>query len=281
MVCLFDNCTFCLENINTPPHLWDGLGRVHVWRNLTWSPALNRFTNKLSYYYARLENVYLRLYRSRVVYRNSIHKFTIGCNYVNYTMEQFKRGIERLNALTKWNWFNAKVTKLEAGINCKIYAKSFYSKFRNFDGKDFVEMRTPKGSKVYGSLLERTEYDFAIYDKRFQVLYQDGIRLKYNLLRIELKIKDMSCVRNLQDPIAIYTVNDLLNTSITKQIFQRIKSIIVKSTKKIERNFARFTNAELRTIASYENKEIFKQIKANSERSAEDLRRAYNKLMKV
>lgn len=282
MYCPFDNCRFILKKIKTPKRFWLGEGKPEVWRKLTWLPVYNNFTKKVAHYKIQNQNIYLKLYENHVVCNNSIHKFSIGCNFKNYTIEQFIKGIRKLNNLTNWNWFDADVIKLEAGINLRTEkAELFYSKFLTYKGKKYEELKPKNGFKVYGAICPFDEYDMIIYDKKFQLLHQERKYISYGLLRVELKIEDMSCIRNLNAPIKINQVKDMINPSIIKQIFQHIKSIIMSSIKKITRNFSKFSNAELRIIASFENKEIFKHIEAKCKRSADELRRKYHALMKA
>lgn len=138
-------------------------------------------------YELTFKNLYFSVKGDVLFIRNSLHKFCKGNNYSDFTHSELIESIRYIEYLTEISADNYLINKLEFGMNILPSFSPLQELESIGDFKGYCPAPMISRPTIYGKKFYLTQYALKLYDKKFQVYKMDGIKIKYELLRVEME----------------------------------------------------------------------------------------------
>ncbi len=134
---------------------------------LIFQPHYN-YTGKYVYHWASLENeLVIKIWKNgRMIIQNSLHKFFIGNNFTNFTRQEVKLAVEKIENILQLPATKFKIINLECAVNFTTELP-FHLMFNSFKMNPFDNMR--KDKTVFGKKCYLNDYTVKGYNKFLEV----------------------------------------------------------------------------------------------------------------
>lgn len=215
-------------------------GTSFEWLGAWFNPAYHKKgKGVVKWYEGEVRGLSVYVHPDKIRLNNSLHKFSKGNNYSDFSFSEMKKAIDELCSLTEVPAHNWRILKLEFGLNIhtRISAKEYLDCILSHKGREFEKMKD--NHIYYGKKCYKSEYAMKIYDKSFQVWLAEKIELDDNILRIE-----MCYNRKRKLPKGVETLADLQNEACIKALFSELKEAIDKIIYKERTDFTSSTFEE-------------------------------------
>lgn len=237
-------------------------------------PKYNR-QGKYSHHIGSYKRLSIKAYLNCIKIENSLHKFSKGNNYSQFTKSEIVSVIEELEEVFGIPSYLIKVKKLEVGINIET-SVSFYSLFNQYKSNKFESMR--HGKKVYGSKSFMTEFNIKGYNKKnqTQLMYRDYryLDLSDNLQRFEMEFKSMRPLKGL-----VTKLSDLKNANTLKELGNMLLCYYDSILFKDNYDFSTLTPRKRELVYAGMNDEFWETEKINMN-TRKKKRTMFNKIIK-
>lgn len=196
---------------------------------LSWKTTVSNETGEVLNHHTEWNKLFFKITqfdRPRLLIRNSLHIFSQGSNYQDFTFNELRSTLYYLQREIGFSLNGANVHALEIGVNIEtpIPPKEIFKNYLQYKTTLFQPMRG-KG-KIFGIECDMSQFKIKVYDKGFQN------KLDTNLMRFEVRIKKMQYL-NRTHKINLYSLQDLLNKDIFKDL-ERVLLSVYNSILKLE-----------------------------------------------
>jgi hypothetical protein len=204
-------------------------GNPFNWNGLKYVPKYNQWGD-VTRYESNLRNLKILMYCDRIILINSIHKFFLGNNYSDFNLSKMESSIHAICCHTGINWWDADVKRIEYGCNVNTSSSQVVKNLLAHKGKDFMPM-LHKGQQ-YGSKCEFDQYQIKAYDKCFEVLKHENIKLDEKLLRFEIPVINMKYLHQRKEQVPLFKMRDLIKPEciqhLANDIIEKFRNISKK-----------------------------------------------------
>jgi hypothetical protein len=238
--------------IRPPTGVWDGVEYPLEWNGLHFNPIYNK-NNDATRYRTQLKNMQLTIAGDKLYIENSLQKYFTGNNYGDFTFQEVKESLQKLENELNVPLGNFQFTAIEYGVNILVDPNLVYLSWKGYKNKDFVPMIN--NGRTYGVKLFMSEYTLKGYNKTYEVKAHDRKNIGKDVFRIEVGVKRIRHLTKRANPININYVSDLKNENtlweLSNDLISKYKIIDIKA----EIDFFKMTSIEDKKImAAMENK---------------------------
>lgn len=185
------------------------------------------------YFNFKLNNMTVKVCSDNLLrFCGSLHKFSKGNNYSVFTYEEAKQTICELSNKLGIPIENFIVTKIELGLNIKVKLDpiKYIEAVKRYKKYSFIPM-TPyaKTSKIKGCRCKLSEYEIKLYDKTYEHIRSEKIKVKdrleipENILRFEISLSR----KQLKNKGFKNVTGKSLQSPLHRRKFQKILSAVV------------------------------------------------------
>jgi hypothetical protein len=258
------------------PKLYEADRKPFVYNNIIYSPKY--IDGEIICYEAKLKNLRVYVYPQKAILVNSIHKYWHGCNSNDFTLGEALEAIKEISNITGFNWMQATVKKLEYGCNIIDNASKVIRSLKSYKGKTYLPMA--KVGVQYGANCEFEQYKVKGYDKTFEVLKQDKIRLSVPLFRWEIQVKNAKYFSRFKQPLPL-TVSTLLTKQFYTLLANDATKIYTDTMKDLKIDLSKLKDlAQKRAIICFEDESMREELKRHHFNTYKKDRTFYNRKMK-
>ena len=274
-MCAIDNFTVVIPN----PGIWDTSYSAFSMCNLEFTPFFKN--GCFAYYKCEIKNLLLLIFREKIYLKNSIHKFTHGNNFSDFTLSEFIQSVEKINEITmvlNLNWWESNVMKLEYGCNIiNIGCDAIINGLIGYKGKHYFPMLF--NGRQYGAFCEMNLFKLKCYNKTMEANIHYGIKLPYVVTRWECVVKNMRYLHGRKNPIGIFKLKDLQSPQIMEALSNDLMSSFAISQKLPVTDFDGLSLTDIRIIACMKEPQIRDIIKNRHKETWKKDRKRYNEIV--
>lgn len=193
------------------------------WKGFTFDPQYRK--GQVLRYVSHFRNLRLVISYDKLLISGSLHKFCKGNNSGDFTWLEIRDSFEQLSVAFGENFEMAHLKKLTFACNLPIEAKTYLDQLISIKGRRQVDMVGGMNHITYGKYIKMTHYRIKIYDKKTEVQYHDGLKIKPTL-RVEIELNLKAASLRKKDPILLETPSDLLCPRFVNYCRQELLTII-------------------------------------------------------
>jgi hypothetical protein len=248
------------------------------WCGFKWVPNFQNTNQFPTYYYTKMNNLYMKLCGNQLYVSNSLHKMYKGNNYESFTYKEVCEAFELLNNVLPINIYTSKIIKISFGIVIKEDAQKVLNEWQYYLGKVYLPMKHK--NKTYGAKYFLTDYQIKGYDKTFEVKNHNQINLNENFFRFEIDNCRPRILNNKTNNIGVIEVSDIVD----KVKFEKIGKMVLYKYNKIEKkpklDITTLSLKQLRVYAEMNDYEVKEAIKKRHTNTYKKDRTEYGKIIR-
>lgn len=271
---MFDNITFVLPNHITM-ELVEKCPTPFEYLGLIFSPRYSG--SDIKGYHASLDNLSLFLSFSGLTVSNSIHKYSKGNNYSDFTFQDVCVAIKTLEQKLRFKAQEAVLKKFEFACNIVFDAKDTYSRWLSYKGTTPQVMM--KNNKVYGTKIYKTDYTIKGYDKSYETKVNARQNLDASIFRFELAVKNLRFINRTRGGLKLHTLADLVNVNNVQLLADKLIQMHRDIKKEAYIDNSSLSPEQTRFIAYCENPKATQIMKVNHPSTYKRDQKKYKELL--
>lgn len=206
---------------------------------------------------------------------NSLHKSRKGNNYDDFRLTELKEEIEGLSDHLSIDVAAGHIKKIEYGCNILVNdVNNVVNSLLSYRGKEYQPM-TDKSNR-YGTSCELSQYSIKCYNKTYQ---SKEPTVPDNLLRWEIRVKNVQSLYKRKEPIPIFKVKDLTDPGCLHYLS---KDLLEKYNETIKGPLLDFSRLSLRKMTAYarmSNRAIKDEMQQQHIHTYADDKRLYKRIL--